>query len=89
MPFTFVKDAIEAVAIYLSNKLTFLGGGVGALFGFLHQNLVAICGIALGLVGYFTNLYFQKRKDAREERLAQRQLEKWRTAPAPLEGDQP
>lgn len=79
------KEAIEAASITISNKVTYLGGGTAAVMGFLHANLVAVCGIALGILGFLTNFYFQKRRDAREQRLADRQLEKWQTKPSPLQ----
>ncbi|WP_137921701.1 holin [Hydrogenophaga sp. 2FB] len=94
-----IKEAVEAATIYVSNKLTFLGGGTAAVFGFLHQNMVAICGFALGVLGFITNLYFQKRRDMREQRLRElaeleedrrerehvRRMQKMMSRPAPLE----
>ncbi len=98
MPPHITKEAIEAALINGGTKVTVAGGGIGGVFGFLHQNFVAIAGIAIAALGYFTSLYFQKRRDEREHRMAQleskreeleqrlleRQLEKLRTSPAPL-----
>ena len=80
-----ITEAVEAAAIGASSKAAQAGGVVTAVFGFLHANGIALCGLAIAFMGLWINAYFQKRRDAREERLAQRQLEKWRTSPAPLE----
>lgn len=95
-----IPDAVEAATIALSNKATYVGGGTAAVLGFMHQNMVAICGIALGVLGFLTNLYFQKRRDQREQRLRElaeqdddrrerehlRRMQKMMSQPAPLDG---
>lgn len=88
------KEAVEAVLIPAGNKATWLGGGGAALMSFLHSNMGVLSGIVIALLGYFTSLYFQRRRDRREERelamverLHERQMEKLRSRPAPLEGE--
>lgn len=81
-----ITDAVETATIGASSKAAQAGGLFTAVFGFLHANALALCGLAIAFLGLAVNAYFQKRRDAREERLAQRQLEKWRTQPSPLEG---
>lgn len=96
-----ITEAVEAATIAFSNKATYVGGGTAAVLGFLHQNMVAICGIALGLLGFLTSWYFQKRRDLREQRLLEmeeqeddrrerehlRRMEKMMSKPVPLEGE--
>ncbi len=86
------KEAVEAVLIPAGNKVTWIGGGGAAVMSFLHSNAGWISGILIGLLGYLTSVYFQRRRDKREERqlameelLHERQMEKLRTKPSPLE----
>lgn len=81
------KEAVEAVSISVGTKATFLGGGGAALSSFLHSNFLGICGVLIAALGYFTSLYFQKRKDAREQIEHERRMKRLETRPSPLEGE--
>lgn len=83
------KEAVEAASISVGTKATFLGGGGAAISSFLHSNLLGICGLLIALLGYLTSLYFQRRKDAREQAEHERRMRQRATLPAPLEGDRP
>jgi hypothetical protein len=75
-----VQHSIEALAIGASNKATIAGGatavvtGSAVKAGFLTTaagtfDIAAFCalgGLALAMLGYFTSLYFQARRDRRE-----------------------
>lgn len=94
MPNSITKEAVETAAISIGNKVAIVGGSGGAVLSFLHQNMVAISGISLGLLSYLTSVYFQSRRDRREaaaraEDRAEhiRRMEKMRTSPSPLEGE--
>lgn len=99
----FTKEAAEAATISVSNKATIVGGGGAALSTFLHSNLLGLIGVALAVLGFLTSLYFQKRRDLREQRLLEmeeqeddrrerehvRRMEKMMSKPVPLEGETP
>jgi Lysis protein S. len=93
-PNQITKEAVEAVLIPAGNKVTWLGSGGAAVMSFLHSNLGVLSGILIAVLGYLTSLYFQRRRDKREERqLAmeerehQRRMERMRSRPVPLEGE--
>lgn len=65
------REAVEASATTLSAK-AFYGGGSTAVVGGLTANeWLAIGGVVVAVLGFLTNLYFQHRRDLREERVAQ------------------
>lgn len=95
------KEAVEAALIPAGNKATILGGGGAAISTFLHNNILGLAGVALAVLGFLTSLYFQKRRDMREQRLLEmeeqeddrrerehvRRMEKMMSKPVPLEGE--
>lgn len=88
------KEAVEAVLIPAGNKATWLGGGGAALMSFMQSNMGVLSGILIALLGYLTSLYFQHRRDRREERQFameerehQRRMEKMASMPIPFEGE--
>jgi hypothetical protein len=55
--------------IIAGSKVAQYGGSAGALiFGLSLEQVAAIFGVVVALAGYGTNVYFQWRKDRREER---------------------
>ena len=59
--------AIEVVGISAANKTTFWGAFTGA-FGWLAQvNWIGLAGFIIALLGFLANLYFQHRRDKREQ----------------------
>jgi hypothetical protein len=103
MPPEITKEAVETAAISVSNKATIVGGSGAALSTFLHSNLLGLAGVALAVLGFLTSLYFQKRRDLREQRLLEmeeqeddrrerehvRRMEKMMSKPVPLDGGPP
>lgn len=90
----FTKEAVESVLIPAGNKVAWLGGGGAAVMSFLHSNAGWLSGILIGLLGLVTSVYFQRRRDKREERqlameerLHERQMERLRSRPVPLDGE--
>lgn len=47
------------------------GAGSAFIFGMSLEQFAALTGLLIALLGYFTNVYFQWRKDRREERFLQ------------------
>lgn len=80
-------EAVEAASISVGTKATFVGGGGAVVSSFLQSNLLGICGLLIAALGYLTSVYFQRRKDARDQIEHERRMRKWDTRPAPLEGD--
>lgn len=80
------QHAIEAVTISVSNKVTALGGGTALAAGVADKTGVvsmvgpggaldasgwcAIGGLFLAALGFLVSVYFQWRRDRREERIA-------------------
>ena len=60
---------------FLSDTTHKLGVWCGILFSFVEQN-IALLSFALGVVGYLTRLYFDKKESTRRDILLQAQLDK-------------
>ena len=85
MPPQITKEAVEAATISAGNKVTLAGSGAAAVSTFLHSNLGVVAGIALGVLGYLTSLYFQWRRDRREQREYEKRMKKLQTQPGDLQ----
>lgn len=85
MPPQITKEAVEAASISVGNKATLAGGSAAAVSTFLHSNMGVLVGIALGVLGYITSLYFQWRRDRREQREFEKRMKKLQTQPGDLQ----
>ncbi|MFY1029134.1 holin [Pseudomonas asiatica] len=62
------EGIVEAVGASVASKGLY-AGGVAGFVGWLTQvNWVGVGGVALALLGFLVNTYFQIRKDRRESR---------------------
>lgn len=61
-----MRDQIDAAGL-LAGKVSMYGGAGSALwFGLSAGEFAAVGGLAIGVVGYVTQLYFNRRRDRRE-----------------------
>lgn len=69
------EGLVEAVGASVASKGLY-AGGVAGLVGWLTQvNWVGVGGVALALLGFLVNTYFQIRKDRREAAESQARIE--------------
>ena len=67
---------VETLAVSISNK-GMLGGAIAGLYGWLIQvNWIGLGGFLIALIGLSANIYFQHRRDKREQ--AEREERRWR-----------
>lgn len=78
------RDAIDAAAATFGSKATYTGGGAAVIGGVTSNELLTIVGVVVAVLGFITNLYFQHKRDMREEREHQRRMEHMRTKPGDL-----
>ena len=78
-------DAVENVSISVGNKAAPAGGAAAAVSDLFHNNMGFWAGVAIGVLGWATSAFFQWRRDRREERLLNRQLDKLKTQPGDLQ----
>lgn len=73
------QHSIEAITIGVSNKATIAGGTAAFVAGAADKagiasvdisSWCAVGGLALAALGFLVSVYFQWRKDRREERIA-------------------
>lgn len=62
------REAMDVSAATVATKATYTGGGTAALAGLTANEWLAIAGVVVAVLGFLTNLYFQRRRDLREER---------------------
>lgn len=70
------ESVVDAVAVSVTNK-GMLGGAIAGFFGWLASvNWIGLSGVLIALAGLLANLYFQHRRDKREQ--AEREERRWR-----------
>lgn len=63
----FQEGTLEAVGVAVASKVT-QGGAVAGFLGWVVQvNWIGLTGVLIALAGLAANLYFQHRRDKREE----------------------
>lgn len=68
--------AIEVVGASVANKVT-QGGAIAGAIGWLASvNWIGLSGVLIALLGLAFNIYFQHRRDKREQ--AEREERRWR-----------
>lgn len=66
-----MPDKIASAVSYCVSGTLVCGGSVSQWVHELDWNKIAvISGIIIGIATYFTNLYYQRRRDQREERMS-------------------
>lgn len=60
--------AIEAAVPSLANKTTICGAAMGVLGWLSSINWIGLFGVLVAVVGLMVNVYFQHRRDKREQR---------------------
>lgn len=59
--------AFEAAGIAYGNKMLVTGGGAGIVGWLASLNWLGLIGTAVAVMGLAANVYFQKRRDSREQ----------------------
>lgn len=62
------REITDATMSSYASKLTTTGAGTAVVGGLSHNEVLAIIGAAVAVLGLLTNWYFQHRRDARERR---------------------
>ncbi len=85
-----IQHSIEAATIAIANKTTVIGGGTAAIAGAADKvgltvvtssgtldiaGFCALAGLMIAMLGYFTSVYFQWRRDCRESAEFRRRFE--------------
>ncbi|MNM07772.1 hypothetical protein D3C81_178240 [compost metagenome] len=69
------EGIVEAVGASVANKGMLVGASTGFV-GWLSQvNWVGFAGVAIALIGFLVNTYFQIRKDRREARESEARIQ--------------
>lgn len=58
--------AVEVVGASVASKTTTAGAGLAGLGWWFSSEAAVAVGILLGVVGFFANVYFQRRRDKRD-----------------------
>lgn len=77
---TIAQRAALAGASSISSKVTYGASGATVFFGMNLEVATAVVGIAIALLSFFANMYYQRKKHNLDVLLAQAQLEKIATA---------
>lgn len=62
-----VSAAVEITGASLASKTTTAGAGVAGLGWVFSSEAAVFFGILIGVVGLVVNIYFQRRRDKREQ----------------------
>jgi hypothetical protein len=65
------QEKLEAVA-EIGSKVTYTGAGTAIVFGLTVNEIVALIGFLMGVLGYVTNAYYKRRQMKLLEKLAEK-----------------
>ena len=69
------RDAIDATAATLGSKAAYTGASTAVGGWLLSSEFGVFAGLLIGVLGLLTNLYFQHRRDKREQIEHQRRMD--------------
>lgn len=78
------RDAIDAAAATFGTKAAYTGATTTVGGWLLSSEFGVIAGLLIGVTGLLVNLYFQRRRDLREEREHQRRMARMASKPVDL-----
>lgn len=61
------SNIATTVGASVANKTTYTGALTGVVGWWTQIDLISVIGLSLAVIGFFFNLYFQYRRDKREE----------------------
>ena len=79
------RGAIDATAATLGTKAAYTGATTTVGGWLISSEFGMLVGMVIGVLGLLTNLYFQHRRDRREEREHQRRMAHVVTKPGDLQ----
>jgi heme exporter protein D len=79
-------SAVVGSATTFGTKATYAGSGTALIGGLAANEWLAVVGVLIAVLGFLTNLYFQHRRDKREEREHQRRMDHMATRPGDPHG---
>ena len=79
------EDTIDALGIAATAKVTYTGAGFSVLAWLQTSGFGVLAGVCLAALGYFTNLWFQHRRDKREAEAHNKFMASLRTKPGDLQ----
>lgn len=66
---------VEDTAVFFSNRTTEAGAITGVVGWMASVNWIGWAGVFIALLGLFANLYYQRRRDRREQAESEARLE--------------
>lgn len=78
------REAIEATAATLGSKAAYTGASTAVGSWLLSSEFGVFAGLLIGVIGLLTNLFFQHRRDKREEREHERRMAHMQSKPGDL-----
>ncbi|MDZ4057126.1 MAG: holin [Polynucleobacter sp.] len=69
---------VEDTAVFFSNRTTEAGAITGVVGWMASVNWIGWAGVFIALLGLFANLYYQRRRDRREQAESEARLESMR-----------
>ncbi|WP_281915663.1 holin [Caldimonas thermodepolymerans] len=76
-----MRDQLDAAAIEGGKVATYGGGASAVLFGLTANELAALGGIVVGVLGLLVQWYYNRRRDRREQAEFEARMAAFRGAP--------
>ena len=73
------QEAVEAAIAATANKATYAGGTTAVVFGLAANELAAIGGLIVAVIGLCVQWYYKRKADRRESELHQERLSEIRS----------
>jgi hypothetical protein len=75
----FLDDgARDAIGVAAGKTATFSGAGAAFVFGLSANEFAALVGVFVGIAGLCVQVYYNRRRDRREDELHAVKLARWR-----------
>lgn len=78
------REAIETTAATLGSKAAYTGASTAVGSWLLSSEFGVFAGLLIGVLGLLTNLFFQHKRDRREEREHERRMAHMQSKPGDL-----
>ena len=78
------EDAIDATGVAITAKVTQVGAGATFFSWLVSSEGGMLVGIMIGMIGLIVNLFYQHRRDKREQIEHEKRMSKLETEPAAL-----
>ena len=73
-----LEEQTDAIGVAVGKTAAYGGGASAFLFGLSANEVAALLGVVVGVIGLFVQWFYNRRRDKREQELHAVKLKRWR-----------